>query len=761
MKIAFLGDVALIGKYDITQNCENSVSSRLLEVKDILSKFDYVVANLESPLTDIIKTSEYKSMPLRSPTLNVQVLKFLGINAVSLANNHTYDYGKKGLEECIEILDKHQISHFGIGQEPLFVELSHKRIAIQGFCCYTANGWHYNDSKNGNLNTLSIENINSFLSDARRNNCYPIIMPHWGEENTHYPKSEHVYFAKAILEHNICTIVGHHPHVAQGVLRDKNGLCAFSLGNFIFDNCSSDKNGMCVIQTEDNKHGFILGLEFDNDDNVIDTVIPYQDLDNGISIDPSGCEIINGYSSAISELYGKYEYEITRTIEQQKARTQRLGKRNAQWLIKHLNFSSIMTVVQRKKNQKCFANVVDAFSVYSKNISFDGKVLYVGNFGLPKTNAPGKRVYANSLLLTKCGYEVLMIGTDSTLRGRVEPINEKITYLGFPSYGKNSGKQYFEWLKRQIEKTNSKPVMIVRYGSPGLAIFDKYLYTFCHKNKITIINDVVDWLSVDSSNIFFKFIKGFDTYLEKNIFNKRGDGLISISSYLNNYYEKHFKNRIIIPPLVEEYSVNWISNEIPQIVYAGNPFRKGEQVKNFHAIKDRLDIAVNSFIALEQKGFLFDFHIIGLTKAEYLIAFPNADGKLSNAEHIHFHGHQSMEMTQEFISKMDFSILLRERTRGTMAGFPTKVVESLSLGVPVITTDTSDLNKYIHNGINGYIVDINDTLKLEDQLIKIINSNKEMIVQMKNNIINDKEFAVDRYEKQFRVFINALLTRDI
>ena len=758
MKIAFLGDIALIGKYDITLNGEAIVISRLQEIKKVLSNFDFVVANLESPLTDINYTREYKSMPLKSPSTNIKVLKYLGVNAVSLANNHIYDYGKKGLEECIEILNKNQISHFGIGQEPLYFEKDNKRIAFQGFCCYTSNGWHYDNGKNGDLNSLTYRNISTYLSKAKSNDCYPIIITHWGEENTHYPRSEHVHIAKSILEHNICSIVGHHPHVPQGVIRDENGICAFSLGNFIFDDCYSLKNGIRVTQTDDNKHGYILELEYTDDKGIIDRIIPYYDNDTGIVLDSSGFEHINKYSSAIKELYGKSEYEIIRLQEQQKARSERLGKRDVHWLMNHLNYSSVMTVIQRKMNQKNFTDVVDSFATYSNNNVFDGKVLYVGNFGLPDSDAPGKRVYANSLLLTKLGYDVLMIGTDNSVRGKCKSISDHISYISFPALGKKNGKKYFVWLKRQIERTNSKPVIIIRYGSPGLAVFDKFLYSYCHYKNIPIIVDVVDWLCVDSSNLAFKIIKGLDTFLEKGLFNKHGNGIIVISSYLYNYYINYYKNIIVIPPLVADYSSKEVCNETPQIVYAGNPFRIGERVKNVHAIKDRLDIAINSFIDLEKKGVKFDFHVIGMTMDDYLVAFPDMKESFSGIEHIHFHDRQTMERTQELISTMDFSILLREKNRGTMAGFPTKIVESLSLGVPVITTETSDLKDYIHDGINGFIVDINDQIKLEEQLANIIAIRNKSIAHMKKQIYSDKSFVIDRYDSQFRIFINNVLT---
>lgn len=140
MRIAFLGDIAFLGKYDVTQSGENAVRDRLKEMKAVLKDFDYVIANLESPLTDRNTTMEAKSMPLKSATVNVNTLVYLGVNAVSLANNHIYDYGKRGLAETTCVLDTNKIAYFGIDEKPLDVDLHNEKISVQGFCCFTANG---------------------------------------------------------------------------------------------------------------------------------------------------------------------------------------------------------------------------------------------------------------------------------------------------------------------------------------------------------------------------------------------------------------------------------------------------------------------------------------------------------------------------------------------------------------------------------------------------------------------------------------------
>ena len=758
MRIAFLGDIAFLGKYDVTQNGENAVRDRLKEMKAVLKDFDYVIANLESPLTDRNTTMEAKSMPLKSATVNVNTLVYLGVNAVSLANNHIYDYGKRGLAETTCVLDTNKIAYFGIDETPLDVDLHNEKISVQGFCCFTANGWHYDALHHGGrLNTLTIEHVDAFVRKAKENGRYPIIVPHWGEENTHYPRSEHVYFAKEVIQNGDCSIVGHHPHVPQGVMLKENGLCAFSLGNFIFDDCYCKRNGMRVVQTDDNKRGFLLGMTIEAGKMVDHTIIAYSDETDGIQIDDGVRTLIEQYSETIASEYGKPGYEQLRTKEQQEARQMRLGVRDFKWLLNHMTYSSIMSVVQRKVNMFSFRTVVGNTYESACKLDLAGKAIYVGNFGLPYTNAAGKRVYTNSLLISRCGYDVMMIGTDPAAQGRVEKVSERVEYTSFPKYGKSSGRKYFEWLYRQIKKSPEKPAVVFRYGSPGLAVFDRILYKYCKAENIPLVVDVVDWLSVDSGKIIFRVVKGLDTHLEKRFYNKMGDALIAISKYLDGYYADYFPKRMILPPLVEAYSARENNNSVPQIIYAGNPFRKGERVKNVHTIKDRLDLIIQAFCALEKKGESFRLNIVGLNMEEFLVAFPEFSEILCSSKQIVFYGHQPMEKTQEMIKNMDFSILLREKTRATMAGFPTKVVESMSLGTPVITTDTSDLADYIKHGENGYLVDIENDSVLERELADILHQYLTRQKEMKQQIMSEKSFMIDCFEDQFKQFIKDII----
>lgn len=386
-------------------------------------------------------------------------------------------------------------------------------------------------------------------------------------------------------------------------------------------------------------------------------------------------------------------------------------------------------------------------------------VIYAGNFSEPENNAAGKRVYGNSLILEALGYDVLLVGknSESSLSIRKQ-YSDHIFYESFPNYGLLNVSAYINHLKEIISKLEQKPVCIIRYGSPSLSFFDYLLLRYAHKNGIKVIADVVDWLSADGENIVFNTIKTVDTYLEKAVFNKQSDGIIVISSYLENYYRSKAKFVAIIPPIVSEYHRNDTENKVINLVYAGAPFRLGVKVKNVHKIKDRLDIAIEALAKTHlEYGDSFVFNVYGITKEQYLTAFPQHKDLLDkNTETIIFYGRKPMSEVQKKIMISDYSVLFREVTRGTMAGFPTKVVESMSFGTPLITTKTSDLPKYINSGNNGFFVDIDDFSVLLKDIHAILSLPKDELKIMKNRCFEECAFLPSKFTNQMDELLQTI-----
>lgn len=347
-----------------------------------------------------------------------------------------------------------------------------------------------------------------------------------------------------------------------------------------------------------------------------------------------------------------------------------------------------------------------------------GKVFYIGNFAFPKGNAAGIRVLNNGYLLRKLGYDVSFIGHNNSKKISSNTDNSFENYDGFEFlsliYPKSTKEWFFISHKLNIVKDvldRSSPTFIVLYGSLSNAFFTYFLIKWCRKRKITVYTDCVDWLHISSNSVFFKVFKTFDTYLRTRYFNALSDGVITISSYLNNYYRSLGVATVTIPPLncinKDSRCSKQDCNGKIKLFYAGNPFTLNVKNARPESFKDRLDLILDYLGELTEFDFLFN--IYGLTKDEYLQTVSwhvNLVNRLESK--VIFHGKVDNVIATSSLKESHYIVLLRHSNRMTNFGFPSKISESIGYGIPAITTRTSDLDKYISDGVSGHFIDIDD-----------------------------------------------------
>jgi poly-gamma-glutamate synthesis protein (capsule biosynthesis protein) len=320
-----------------------------------LKEFDYVVANLESPLTSINKSWIPKSMHLRSPIVNIKLLKYLNIDAVSIANNHIHDYGQKGLGETISVLENNGIEWFGVNGKYLVKEINGEKICLSGFCCYSTNGTGYNNRKNDlGINTLTYDNVMKQLETDTKNNAFSILSFHWGTEHIKYPNIEHIALAHKMAERKDVLIHGHHPHVVQGFQKIKGSLIAYSLGNFMFDDCTSINGKFSLKQNEDNKKAFILEVEI-RDNAIFEYGFKgFIDENQGLGFYDIREEIAE-ISKVIEKTHLGSSYELMRKEQFERAIQSKFGKHNVKWVMSRLNYYSMgarVTSIFRNRSYK-------------------------------------------------------------------------------------------------------------------------------------------------------------------------------------------------------------------------------------------------------------------------------------------------------------------------------------------------------------------------------------------------------------------------
>ncbi len=391
-------------------------------------------------------------------------------------------------------------------------------------------------------------------------------------------------------------------------------------------------------------------------------------------------------------------------------------------------------------------------------------IVYVGNFAFPFGNASGKRVYGNGKLFRNLGYQTIFVGVDKTLSANTAFQDTKAEYDGFIYYNFPYPRSSREWINYKsvlreflmwIQERKATIKAVICYGSPRVSIFVSGVIKWARKNNIDAYADCVDWLESRTGNLIYDISKTIDTYYQKAYANKLADGIICISTYLENYYKKANKKTVVIPPLttnIPQEDVLHVS-DIPVIVYAGSPMRKYIEVKVAGSLKDRIDKMIKIISIAKQEGAVFRFLYYGTTREEYLAAFPMHKAELDVlGNNIEFMGMQKNEIVLNKIKEADFTILIRDVKKATMAGFPTKVSESIGYGTPVITTRTSDIEGYLVDRETVLFVDQNDLNKSALMIKEVLKNN--IRYEMKRVCQRNKIFHYDSFANCMRDFLN-------
>jgi len=314
--------------------------------------------------------------------------------------------------------------------------------------------------------------------------------------------------------------------------------------------------------------------------------------------------------------------------------------------------------------------------------------------------------------------------------------------------------------KLEIKKNLSH---IIMYASPSLSFWGNMLRKWCKKNGTYFIADCSDWMPTRGP-FYFKISKWLDTTYQKRYLNSRADGVIAISEFLGNYYRKKKSIVIVIPPLTDKMQQKFntsgglINNRI-KFVYIGTPFNN--DVTKPSQFKDRLDVVIILLNKIMEKGFDFEFNIYGLTKEDYLKNLPNDSILLEScSNNIYFHGIVEHDEAISRVIEANFFIFLRDIKKMTMAGFPTKFVESMTAGTPIITNKTSDIELYLKEGETGFFLDYPNLNKSLDKLEYILGLSEDKLSLLKENCNKFEAFDYSNYLSKTKKFLELVNSKD-
>lgn len=208
------------------------------EVKPYITRADFSIANLEAPIIKDKLTPIKKSGPCLgvAPT-TIEVLKNAGFNVFTLANNHFYDQGQRGVDNTIDECERLEISVVGGGKtcsqarEPLLFEREGLRIAIINAC---EQEFSIADNDHGGSNPLDLINMQEDITSVRKAADYVVLILHGGIEYYHYPTPRMKRCYRHFVNLGADAVINHHQHCINGYELYKGKPIFYGLGNFYF-----------------------------------------------------------------------------------------------------------------------------------------------------------------------------------------------------------------------------------------------------------------------------------------------------------------------------------------------------------------------------------------------------------------------------------------------------------------------------------------------------------------------------------------------
>jgi Bacterial capsule synthesis protein PGA_cap len=235
IEIGWAGDTTLGSKYGQPPEQGRALFS---QVRGLLSQPNVMIVNLEGTLSvggpsKSDGRASSASFSFQAPPANAEALSWAGVDVVSLANNHAYDYFKSGLDQTERALTKEGVKYTGLPGQITMIQANGISVTVLGFSPYS---W--------NASLTDIAKAQDLVRQAASEADLVVVLMHAGAEGSdqiHTPQgAEYAYgefrgrarsFAHAVVDAGADLVLGSGPHVLRGIERYKGRLIAYSLGN--------------------------------------------------------------------------------------------------------------------------------------------------------------------------------------------------------------------------------------------------------------------------------------------------------------------------------------------------------------------------------------------------------------------------------------------------------------------------------------------------------------------------------------------------
>lgn len=247
---------------------------------EVLKKASILVGNLEAPLSKRGSVYTEKTWLLRADPRTVDSLVKAGFDILTLANNHMMDYGPIALEDTLAALDNAHIARTGAGKNlnearraAILTTPDGTKFAFLAYSLTYPEIFWANATRPG----TPYGNPDFFVSDIKKAKAvvdHVIVSFHWSKELQNYPSDYQKNYGRLAIDSGASVVLGHHPHVLQGIEVYKGGLIAYSLGNYVFGSYSKRVKDSIILEIYCDKSGLNQARLYPI--NVLNPVVQFQ-----------------------------------------------------------------------------------------------------------------------------------------------------------------------------------------------------------------------------------------------------------------------------------------------------------------------------------------------------------------------------------------------------------------------------------------------------------------------------------------------------
>jgi poly-gamma-glutamate capsule biosynthesis protein CapA/YwtB (metallophosphatase superfamily) len=222
-----------------------------ISVLPVLQQADLIIGNLESPISSRGTAVENKKFTLRVAPVAVAALKAAGIRVVTLANNHSMDFGPLALQDTLTVLGENNILYSGAGMNledaraPAFLKVGDLTLAFLSYSLTFPLEFYASPGRPGTAPGYR-EYVKKDIQKVRTQADLVVVSFHWGSELMTTAKDYQRELGRLSIDWGADLVLGHHPHVLQELELYRGHLIAYSLGNFVFGS-ESDKTNTSII----------------------------------------------------------------------------------------------------------------------------------------------------------------------------------------------------------------------------------------------------------------------------------------------------------------------------------------------------------------------------------------------------------------------------------------------------------------------------------------------------------------------------------